>query len=548
MAGRTRRDNAGTSRTRFALGSRSAATMDTSRRSLSYTVALALLAAGALAVALAALPYKTFDLDRFFVPKELVLHAAAALTALVLLWRAPRLELTRIDTLLVAFLGLSLLSAVLSTNWWLAWRALAVSLSGVAVFWCAGAVARGGRRDALVSWLVLGVVAACVTALLQAYGVQSDYVSLNRAPGGTLGNRNFVAHLAAIATPALLWRTLGARTTWGARAGTAGVMVLAAILTLSRTRAAWLALAVCVPIAVIGVIAGHRTWRRSTAAARSGRLAAALGATVLAAMFVPNKLNWKSDSPYLDSVRGVVDYRAGSGKGRLVQYKNSLRLASAHPVLGVGPGNWSVRYPSVATPNDPSIDADDGMTANPWPSSDWMADLAERGAPAAACLGVVFIGLYVTGLMAMSPRAGSDEFAQGLVLVVTTVIVVVAGSFDALLLLPAPALIVWGLLGALAVPSRTRVSIDLTAGRRAAALALVLALGVAAAGRSAAQAVAMQLVERDGRTVAMERAASLDPGSYPIQMRLATLDARRGRCDGVRQHAGAAHELFPAAP
>lgn len=522
--------------------------MDTARRSWTHAVALGLLAAGAVAVALAALPYKTFDLDRFFVPKELVLHAAAALTALVLLWRASRLVLTRIDTLLVAFLGLSLISAVLSTNWWLAWRALAVSLAGVTVFWCARSVARAGRRDALLSCLVLGVVAAGLTALLQAYGLQSDYVSLNRAPGGTLGNRNFVAHLAAIATPALLWRTLGAKTTWGARAGTAATMVLAAILTLSRTRAAWLALAVCVPIAVIGVLAGHRTWRRSTAAARSGRLLAALGATVLVAMFAPNKLNWKSDSPYLDSVRGVVDYRAGSGKGRLVQYRNSLRLASAHPVLGVGPGNWSVRYPSVATPNDPSIDADDGMTSNPWPSSDWMADLAERGAPAAACLAVVFIGLCFTGLMAMSPRAGSDEFAQGLVLVATTVIVVVAGAFDALLLLPAPALIVWGLLGALAVPSRTRAAIELTARRRAVAMAVVLAFGVAAAGRSAAQAAAMQLVERDGRTAAIERAASLDPGSYPIQMRLATLDARRGRCDAVRERAGAAHDLFPSAP
>src|SRR6185312_10106917 len=226
-----------------------------------------------------------------------------------------------------------LVSAALSTNWWFAWRALAVSLSGVAVFWCARAVARAGWRDALVWGLVLGVVAAGVTALLQAYGVQSDYVSLNRAPGGMLGNRNFVAHLAAIAAPALLWRTLGARTPWGARAGMLATVVLAA---------------------VIGVLAGHRTWRRSTAAARAGRLLAVLAATVLAAMFLPNKLNWKSESPYLDSVRGVVDYRAGSGKGRLVQYRNSLRLASAHPVLGVGPGNWSVRYPSVATPNDPS--------------------------------------------------------------------------------------------------------------------------------------------------------------------------------------------------
>lgn len=522
--------------------------MEDARRTWTHAAALALLAAGALAVALAVLPYKTFDLDRFFVPKELVLHVVAALTALVLLSRAPRFELTRVDTLLASFLALSLVSAVLATNWWLGWRALAVSLSGVAVFWCARSVARAGWRDAVLACLALGVVAAAVTALLQTYGVQSDFVSLNRAPGGTLGNRNFIAHLAAIATPVLLWRTLGARSAWSARAGAAGIVVLAAVLTLSRSRAAWLALAVCVPIAVIGVIAGHRTWRHSTPAMRGGRLAAAVAAAVLAAMFVPNNLNWKSESPYLDSVRGVVDYRGGSGKGRLVQYRNSLRLASMHPVLGVGPGNWPVRYPSVATPNDPSIDQDDGMTANPWPSSDWMAMLAERGAPATACLVVAFIGLGITGLLAMSPRAGADQFAQGLVLVATTVIVVVAGAFDALLLLPAPALIVWGLLGALSVPTRTRATIEITSSRRVAAMLVVLIAGAAAAGRSAAQSVAMELVERDGRTAAMERAASLDPGSYSILMKLATLDARRARCDGVRERAGAAHALFPAAP
>ena len=35
-------------------------------------VALLLVQAGAIAVVLASLPYKAFDLDRYFVPKELV--------------------------------------------------------------------------------------------------------------------------------------------------------------------------------------------------------------------------------------------------------------------------------------------------------------------------------------------------------------------------------------------------------------------------------------------------------------------------------------------
>jgi O-antigen ligase len=498
-------------------------------------------------VALAVLPYKTFDLDRFFVPKELVLHAAAALAALVLLARAPRLELTRVDTLLGAFLALSAVSALLATNRWVAWRALAVSLSGAALYWSARAVARAGWRDALLAVLSLGIWVAAVTALLQAYGVQSGFISINRAPGGTLGNRNFVAHLAAIGTPALLLSTLGARTRWGARVGGAAVVTLAAVLALSRSRAAWLALAAAAVIAIVAAVAAPRRWHGTVVAGRARWLVGASALGVLAAVLLPNTLNWKSDSPYLDSVRGVVNYREGSGHGRVLQYRNTVRLSSGHPVLGVGPGNWAVQYPTVASPNDPSLDTDDGMTANPWPSSDWMAFLSERGWTAFACLVLVFVGLGVGGLSALTVDAAPGDFAQGLALVTTVMAAAVVGAFDALLLLPAPALLVWGLFGALSTRARPRAVINLSSGRRLVAALLVLALGLGAVWRSASQAAAMALVERDGRVPALERAAALDPGSYRIQMRLAELDARRGRCDAVRLRAGRAHALFPAA-
>lgn len=518
--------------------------------------ALAALAIGALGVALVALPYKTFDLDRFFVPKELVLHAAAAVAVLALLARAERLTLTRVDTLLGAFIALSALSALLATNRWLAWRALAVSLSGAAVFWSARTVARSGprRRDLLLTALLCGVWLAAATALLQAYGVQSRFVSLNRAPGGTLGNRNFVAHLAAVAAPALLLRARGARTWWGGWVGAAAAATLAAVLTLSRSRAAWLAVAAEGLILVAAALATGRQWRGAVGAGRVRRLAAAAAVGVVAAVLVPNQLNWKSDSPYLDSVRGVVNYREGSGHGRLLQYRNTVRLAIAHPVFGVGPGNWAVAYPAVGSPNDPSIDPDDGMTANPWPSSDWMAFFAERGWPAFTCLVLVFVGLGVRGLLAASAGAAPGDLTQGLTVLATVVAVAVVGAFDALLLLPAPALLVWGLLGALAMPAPGRAMVALAPRWRGGAMLLVMLLGGGAVYRSAVAAAAMGVVERGQRGsrareyAAFARAAALDPGSYRIQMLVAELDARRGRCEGVRAHAGRAHAQFPAAP
>ena len=62
-------------------------------RSAADRIALSTVIAGAFVVVLLSLPYKAFDLDRFFVPKELALHATAAITGLIALARRPRTRL-----------------------------------------------------------------------------------------------------------------------------------------------------------------------------------------------------------------------------------------------------------------------------------------------------------------------------------------------------------------------------------------------------------------------------------------------------------------------
>src|SRR5690349_20885647 len=161
-------------------------------------IALRVLQIGSIAVVLASLPYKAFDLDRSFVPKELVLHVCAVVAAVVLLRARPRLTLSVIDAVLAAFLLFGVLSALFAVNVWAAERALAISCSGVALFWSASAVRRAGLVSPLLVALAVGIVLAAASSLAQAYGVQTDYFSLNRAPGGTFGNRNFIAHICAI--------------------------------------------------------------------------------------------------------------------------------------------------------------------------------------------------------------------------------------------------------------------------------------------------------------------------------------------------------------
>ena len=186
-----------------------------------------LLVLGAISVVLAATPYRMFDLDRFFVPKELALHAVTLALALLSLRRAKALELGRTDLLLVLYLLLSFVSALFAGDHWLSTRALAITLSGAGVFWVSRAAADAGARRTIVAAAAAAAVLGAAASLAQAYGVTSGLFSLNRVPGGTLGNRNFMAHLAVLCAPALVLATIQARRSRAAAAGAAGLALVA---------------------------------------------------------------------------------------------------------------------------------------------------------------------------------------------------------------------------------------------------------------------------------------------------------------------------------
>jgi len=488
---------------------------------------LRVLQLGAIAVVVAASLHRGFDLDRFLVPKEIALHATALLAGLLTLRRSslsrkndpdagprPASGAFFVDLALLAFVLLSAVSAVFATNPWLGMRALAVSASSYLIFRAARAV----PAQPVLNALAFAAVLAASISLAQAYGVELDLFSPNRSPGGTLGNRNFVGHAAAFGLPVVLLAALR-----GSRLAPFGVSIVMAALVLTRSRGAWLAAAAVALVFVIGVIRA-RVWKRFTLAL----LFAAAG--VVAALLIPNTLRWRSDNPYLESLAGVASYDEGSGRGRLVQYERSLRMAAAHPLLGVGPGNWPVVYPKHAARRDPSLDANvPGMTHNPWPSSDWIAYISERGFAATLLLGLAFLGLALTAF-----RDREDPL-RATALLGTIAGAGVTGAFDAVLLLGAPALLVWAALGALTPPT-----VDPPRSRWGVVAGIVMII-IAAVGltRSTAQLVAMELFTRGS----IADAARVDPGNFRAHLRLARGGKRSVRCE----HAAAAHALFPNA-
>jgi O-antigen ligase len=498
-----------------------------------------LLGLGLVLAVLAALPAAPSDLDRFQLPKELVMHGAvwaALLLARPREWVWPSRAICAALGLLV--LG-SAVSATFALNPWLGWRgALLTATASVAFLLAHHLGAKHGWL--LIGWALVGATAAAGVAASQAWGLESVLFAARRAPGGTLGNRNFVGHVAALGLPAAVVLTVTAARWRAAAAATLAGALLLALLILTRSRAAWLGAGAGLGTTALALVLAWRHGGLPLPRARLALLGAGALLSGIVAFGVPNTLDWRSDSPYRDTLAGVANFQEGSGRGRLIQYRRTLELAAAHPVLGVGPANWPIRYGEVAPPSDPSWAFGDDVPLNPWPSSDWIALASERGGVGVVAVLLLGLGLIWRGWRGIG--SGGARGAAGALLIGTLAAVVVVGGFDAVLLLPVPALLIALVTGGALALSAGDVPPP-AGSRRGWWLVAVLVVAVAAA-RSAQQVAAYAIAGDGGSRSALRWAARVDPASYPIRIRL----AKQGGCREARPHIDAVTRLAPNWP
>ena len=498
------------------------------------TVLALVLVSGTLAAVLALVGSEIFDLDRHAVPKELALHLTALAGLLLLLPGLRRLEAGIVAALLALYVGWSALSALLATNHWLAFRSWGVSFAGLVIFAMARAAAEGGRARLVVGGLAVAGVLAALTGVAQAYGLDWALLAGERAPGGTFGNRNFLAHFTVIAMPlvVLVATTTPHRIVRGL--ALAGLAIQSDAVVLTRSRAAWLAMAASLTVMGVAAVVARR---RSGVRLRPV-LAAALLAGAALALVLPNQLSWRSESPYAESLRGLVNYQEGSGRGRLIQYRNTLRLVGRDPLFGTGPGNWMVRYPTVTTPGDPSYAGADPIPTNPWPSSDWMAFWSERG-----LVGVLLLlgAGFAAGLVALRRLREPDQAPQAVALLGLLAATLVAGLFDAVLLLAAPTLLFFAGVGSLVPATGTVISRPLAGGNRLLAAAAFAGAALLLTAQSAGGVAAIVISAESRRREVLAEAVRYDPGNHRLHLIL----AMRGSCAARLPHARAAVRLLP---
>ena len=371
-----------------------------------------------------------------------------------------RVTLTAVDWLLGGFLvASSVVSAAFATNLWLAERAVAISLSGAA------AVLGGGRapprraardrcssRSRRASSSRAGDVARA--GVWRADGV---FQPQSRA-GRHVRQPQLHRALAAIGTPVVVLVALTARRGLGSRARRrrhGGARARRSCCRAAARRGS--------PCSRSAVVTGALAFAdaRSAGASRrrcggSGCWRRAVVAGVVAAVALPEPLEWKSDSPYLDSATGLVNYKEGSGRGRLVQYSNSLRHDRGASAARRRTGQLAGGLPEVRVAQR-SVDvagrrADVQSVAEQRLGRVPVGARRDRGSGCslAAMLGAV--RARRSAICGAGERAIGERVLTAIALVGTLAATAVVGAFDAVLLLAAPTFLVWTLAGALAPP------------------------------------------------------------------------------------------------
>lgn len=497
------------------------------------------LAAGVVLASLVFFPAGVPTAESFALPKEFFVAAVAACGLVTLICASTLFRLDIPDFGLLAFVVAGAASAIfVARDGWAAARSLTLMMSWVASIVVARSVTTAQGRRVLIFGVHVAVLVCAAGILLDSYSNWLNWSPFHLRPGGTIGNRNRAAHLIALSVPVLLITPLPSRR-WLAIA--AECAVCAAALTLTRSRAAWLALAVGIVAFVLVESMGEiSTYKR----AWSRRLLIVGGAVtgVFAALVLPNKLQWESSTPYLDSVREIFNYHDGSGRARVEEAIATSEMIAAHPVLGVGPGNWRLTYAAIRDARRRAS----YWSANRLAQCEWLGIWAEYGTLATISLLIAVATLLRAGQAVKQPDDAITAIKTSGGAWMFAAIWFVLAVLDAIVTTPQSAIMVAIAIGLFAPRVR---GVGRDSGRlRKFAVPLGVVLGAALtieAGRAVAGYMAREM-ERPPN--GLQAALRIYPGDIDARLQLTAYWEDRGRCDRAIAHLAVLRVLTPTLP
>jgi O-antigen ligase len=338
----------------------------------------------------------------FVVPKLALLELCAVAGFLAFALRAQRGRGRLLERPVAVGAALVLVTTALS------WAVAAASPHAEAAFarWaaffgmaCGAAVVAGdarGRR-ALLETVTIAAAAVSAIGLWQHLDLTHLPIPVLSAPGSTFGNRNLAAEAVAMSLPFGLALLAAARREGGPPlvqgALVAGLLLQLAYLGATRARGAWLG--VLAGVVAFLLILRPRLPRRAPLAA------AAVAAVGIIAALVPGATNprYGPDEKRFGSAAAVArasfDPESIAVRSRLGLWRRTLKIWAAHPLWGVGPGNWPVFFPRFA---EPGATADQVLSPTLAPRQahdDLLERAAETGAVGLAALLALAAGAVV---------------------------------------------------------------------------------------------------------------------------------------------------------
>ncbi len=408
-------------------------------------------------------------------PKVAVLFAAAVLGGLAVViesrrrgeWRTRRDPVATAAGLVIAS---SLLSLVKAVNPWEGVVPLVQLGAGLLIYRTAtsGEATRIFLARTLVAAMAaVGVAVAAITAAQAGWWPE-------RMRGATLGNPNWTAEVLAPLLPLALAPALGGSLPatiagWGAAAA-----VIGAGLAATGSRAGLTAGAAGVAVVVLLRLA---PWgKRIGLPPARPAVAALLMAAVAGAGWLGLRASGYDPAERIRSLTDPGHPSFTSGRQRLGIARASLGLWRAEPALGVGPGNFRLRFPPHRDPAEARLGNPDAEVEAP--HSDLLLALTEGGVVGAVLL--ILFGIVIAVRCAVYlPQAESPfDYARLSGIAGFLAAFAVEGLFSHPLAHPGSAALLWPALGILEHVGQDRAKFR-KGDFHEARLAVVLAAGIA---------------------------------------------------------------------
>lgn len=374
-------------------------------------------AAGLLVLVLTIYLHLSDVLIRFHgFPSVLQLLVPALALAVLVEWRADLLEAAAprsIVVALAAYVVVVVVSSVVAVDGPAADAAIAESAKGFVLFLLVAALAATPERVRAGAWtLWIGGVLLAGLTLFQVlagdfgatfgglarvdYGqVYGDVVEPRAS--GPLGDPNFFAQILVVVVPIALLLAWKERRAWLRVVALAGAGVIAAGTIVTYSRGGALALGAVV---VLGLFAG-RPGR--------GRLAAGVALLAFGFVLLPPDFTRRLDTlrHFLPGQERVVEVDS-SIRNRKLLMRAAWRMFEDRPVLGVGAGNYPVRFAENADEIGSTVHEYEDIGRPHYPHNLYLQIASETG-----FAGLITFGAALILVLAHLRRAGRAYFGAG---------------------------------------------------------------------------------------------------------------------------------------